>query len=286
MGRLKIVWIIAAIGLLSGCAGNEIDHMKSAEATGTAFTKALTEEYREITAFEADEMFDWEHASYFAQKGLRAAGGEVVEPEVVANWHLPESRVTEMGDARSRLVALLDASARSKVPATAARAQGRFDCWIEQQEENHQPDHIAACRDQFYAALTMLEAEMAPAVEAPAPPPTPPAATPESFLIFFAFDKYDLTPAAMEVIKDAVMAAQETGFNEFSVTGHTDTVGSAEYNLKLSLRRANAVKDALVAAGVPADNISVAGRGETDLAVPTAQGVYEQANRRAVILLQ
>ncbi|MEM7222987.1 MAG: OmpA family protein [Pseudomonadota bacterium] len=286
MGRLKFVWVVAAIGLLSGCVGKDIEHMRSAEGTGTAFTKALTEEYREITTFEADEMYDWEHAGYFAKKGLRAAGGEVVEPEVVSDWPLPEARVGEMTDARARLVTLLDASARTKVPATAARAQGRFDCWIEQQEENWQLDHIAACRDQFYAALSMLEAEMAPKVEAPAPPEPVPAATPESFLIFFAFDKADLTPAALQVIADSVAVALETGFQEFAVTGYTDTVGTPEYNLKLSLRRAQSVKDALVAAGVPEGNVTVAGRGENDLAVPTADQVREQANRRAVILLQ
>ncbi len=286
MGRLKIVWIIAAIGLLSGCVGKDIEHMRSAEATGTAFTKALTEEYREITLFEADEMYDWRHAGYFAKKGLQAAGGEVVEPELVENWDLPDARVQEMGDARGRLTTLLDASARTKVPATAARAQGRFDCWIEQQQENWQLDHIAACRDQFYAALMMLEAEMKPMVEAPEPPAPAPMAKPESFLIFFAFDQSDLTPAANSVVADAVTASNETGFKEFAITGYTDTVGSPEYNLKLSLRRAKAVKDALVAAGVPEANISVAGRGENDLAVPTAEGVREQANRRAVILLQ
>jgi outer membrane protein OmpA-like peptidoglycan-associated protein len=76
------------------------------------------------------------------------------------------------------------------------------------------------------------------------------------------------------------------GVNEFSVTGHTDTSGAVEYNLALSLRRANSVKDALVARGVPDGNVSVAGRGESELAVPTGDGVREQANRRAVIVIQ
>ena len=159
-----------------------------------------------------------------------------------------------------------------------------MDCWIEQQQENHQPDHIAACRDQFFAALAELEIAMAPKVEVPEPPAA--AAEVEAYVVFFAFDKSDLSDAAQAAIADAIVSSKQMGLNEFSVTGYTDTVGSEEYNLKLSLRRANAVKDALVAGGIDPSNISVAGRGKNDLAVPTADQVREQANRRAEIVIQ
>lgn len=284
MGHFKLVGALAVVAFLGGCVGQDIERMRSVEPTGDAFTRALTEEYREITVFEADEMYDWIHAGYFARKGQRAAAGEVVEPEFVENWDLPSDKVDELAQARFRLVELLDASARSKFPGLAGHAQGRYDCWIEQQQENHQPDHIAACRDQFFAALAELEIAMAPKVEVPEPPAA--AVEVEAYVVFFAFDKSDLSDAAQAAIADAIVSSREMGLNEFSVTGYTDTVGSEEYNLKLSLRRANAVKDALVAGGIDPANISVAGRGKNDLAVPTADQVREQANRRAEIVIQ
>ena len=279
MTRLKILGALASLVLLGGCIGQDIEAMRNAEPTGSAFTQALAEEYRQITIFEADEMYDWRDAGYFARKGLRAAGGEVVEPEELANWNLPSDKTDELTSARTRLVDLLNAGAREKVPAEAAHAQGRFDCWIEQQEENHQPDHIAACRDEFYAALAALEDAMKPAA-APAPAP---AAVPEQYIVFFAFDSAILTAEAETVIDDAVAAGSGA---EFSVTGHTDRAGSEDYNDRLSIRRAEAVRDALVARGVSEGDISLAGRGESEPAVATPDGVAEQANRRVVIIIQ
>jgi len=71
-----------------------------------------------------------------------------------------------------------------------------------------------------------------------------------------------------------------------TATGHTDKSGPDDYNMALSLRRANAVKDALVRDGVPAGVISVVGRGESQPLVPTADGVREPQNRRVEIVLQ
>ena len=71
-----------------------------------------------------------------------------------------------------------------------------------------------------------------------------------------------------------------------SATGHADRSGSEDYNLALSLRRADTVREALIAGGVGADAITTAGRGESENAVPTADGVKEQANRRVEVILQ
>ncbi|GAB5467692.1 MAG: hypothetical protein Kilf2KO_07220 [Rhodospirillales bacterium] len=271
----KIVGAVAALALLGGCA-YDIDEMRTVQPVGSPFTKALTEEYREIVAFEADEMYDWIHASYFAEKGLMAAQGEEVPPELVSDWSIsdPEAR-QELVTGRQRLEGVFDQGAREKFPAIAAHAQGRYDCWMEQQHEGWQVDDIAACRDGFYAAMTELDALLGT-----------PAAGPSPYTIFFAWDSDVVSPAGAVAVDNAIAAASKMGLSEYAVTGYTDTSGSAAYNLRLSLRRANSVKAALVARGVPDVNISVAGRGESDLAVPTPDGVREQANRRAVILIQ
>jgi len=71
-----------------------------------------------------------------------------------------------------------------------------------------------------------------------------------------------------------------------TATGHTDKSGPESYNMALSLRRANAVKDALVREGVPATAITVVGKGETQPLVPTADGVREPQNRRVEIVIE
>ena len=282
---------ILALAVLGGCAiassGYDIAKMRAAQNTGSAFTQSLAGEYRQLMDFEADDMYDWRDADHYALKGLRAAGGEAVEPDAIASRDLPADKVGELTTARAELVQLLDAGARDQAPQEAAAAQGAFDCWMEQQEENFQEDHIAACRDKFHAAMEKLRAAMTPVAKAePEPEPAPaPVMAPKPFVVFFGFDRADLTDAASQTIDDALATAKKIGATDFSVTGHADRAGSDDYNSALSLRRSNAVRDALIARGVGEAQVSVAGRGEADPAVPTADGVQEQANRRVQIII-
>ena len=187
---------MAALVMISGCVGPEIDEMRRVEATGSDFTKALAAEYKDITLFEADQMYDWLSAGHFARKGLIAATGETVEAEPLEGWNLPEERIAEMAEARARLLEALQAGARAKLPELAARAQGRFDCWIEQQSENHQPAHIAKCRDSFYAALDQLEQAAVAGEPEPAERDTPVFLT----VLFFGFDSAAIMPGVLVLI--------------------------------------------------------------------------------------
>ncbi|WP_207456536.1 OmpA family protein [Azospirillum sp. SYSU D00513] len=117
---------------------------------------------------------------------------------------------------------------------------------------------------------------------APAPATTAPVQT--EYLVFFDWDKSNITPAAERVIGDAVAAIGAGNAARIHVIGHTDTSGSPAYNQRLSNRRAEAVKQALAARGVPASNITTEGRGETQLLVQTGPNVREPSNRRAQIL--
>jgi outer membrane protein OmpA-like peptidoglycan-associated protein len=99
-------------------------------------------------------------------------------------------------------------------------------------------------------------------------------------VVFFDWDKSNLSPQAMATISQAAAAYKATGSARISNVGNTDTSGSTDYNMALSIRRADAVKRALIQNGVPAAAIETTGRGPTNLLVPTADGVREPQNRR------
>jgi outer membrane protein OmpA-like peptidoglycan-associated protein len=121
------------------------------------------------------------------------------------------------------------------------------------------------------------------AAPAPPPPPPPPPAAPKSFIVFFAFNKCNITAEADNVLGEAASAAKEAGSAAVKIVGHTDTSGSNKYNQKLSECRANAAKTNLVGKGVPESAITATGKGETELMVQTGDGVKEPQNRRATV---
>ncbi len=121
----------------------------------------------------------------------------------------------------------------------------------------------------------------------PAPAPVAPAPTPaRSYLVFFDWDRADLTDRGRQIIREAAENSTRVQYTRIEVNGYTDTSGSAEYNQRLSVRRAQTVTAELVRNGVPKDAISVQGFGETHLLVPTGSNVREPQNRRVEIIIR
>jgi OmpA family len=109
---------------------------------------------------------------------------------------------------------------------------------------------------------------------------------PGRYLVTFHLDQATLTEQNRQVIAQAAEYYRQGGTPQVTVTGYTDTSGSAAYNLELSQRRAEVVAGELMRNGVPATDIVTIGRGEEDLRVPTADGVREARNRRAEIIIE
>ena len=124
-----------------------------------------------------------------------------------------------------------------------------------------------------------------PAVVAPAPAPVPQAEIARTYLVFFDWDRADLTDRARQIIAQAAQATTRTQVTRIEVDGNTDTTGTARYNQGLSVRRAENVAAELVRDGVPRSAITTQGFGFSRLLVPTGPGVREPQNRRVEIIL-
>lgn len=129
-----------------------------------------------------------------------------------------------------------------------------------------------------------------PPAPPPAPAPTPvaaPAPAPSrTYLVFFDWDKADLTDRARQIIAEAAQNVTRVQVTRIEVNGYTDTSGAPAFNQKLSVQRAQNVAAELVKDGVPQSEIVAQGFGDTKLLVPTAAGVREPQNRRVEIILK
>jgi OmpA-OmpF porin, OOP family len=134
------------------------------------------------------------------------------------------------------------------------------------------------------ASLTMMFGAPPPAAPPPAPPAPPPPPTHQVYLVFFDWDKYNITSEGEQILEAAAAHYKAGGAVQIQVTGYTDLTGSPGYNQRLSERRASAVASVLERLGVPRNEMVVAGRGMNDPRVPTPLGVREPQNRRVEIV--
>jgi len=292
-------WLaVLGTAALAGCAtGHTVDKARTVDATGSAFTQALAGDYSELAVYEADEMGDWRDANTYADRSLRAADGNAFPPVKPGTRGVGGEHLAELRQARGKLMDAFDKGARSDHPKLAARAQSQYDCWVEQQEEAHQADHIAACRQGFKTALKDLRSAMEPdeqmaEAEAEETQPAeeeksePEPVEPQRYAVNFGHDSARVSSGQIGPLHDAAAFARDHPETDIRVIGYTDTSGNAEYNRELSMNRARNVRDILVEFGLARDRIAVDARGETNTAVTTGQDVRERSNRRVVVTVE
>ena len=138
--------------------------------------------------------------------------------------------------------------------------------------------HLGA--DGRLQAITLTPAEVrerfGPTLDALPPPPA-------TFTLYFLEGKDELTPDSRAELEKVIGEIKRRPLPDIVVIGHTDTVGSPDFNDKLSYARAERARDLLVSMGLPGDRISVAGRGKREPLVATNDNVSEQKNRRVEI---
>ncbi|CAB3787062.1 Outer membrane protein A [Paraburkholderia caffeinitolerans] len=143
-------------------------------------------------------------------------------------------------------------------------------------------------RDAFWTPATAnAKCDGALVAQAPQPPVTPPPAITSQKITYqadalFDFDKAILKPAGKEKLDDLASKTQALNLEVIVATGYTDRIGSAAYNDRLSLRRAQAVKSYLVSKGVPADRIYTEGKGKRN---PVTTGCNQKNHKQLVACL-
>jgi outer membrane protein OmpA-like peptidoglycan-associated protein len=274
----KVLLAATAVGMLSACAARwDVEGVAGLPVQGGAFNEALHKEYVDLASAERAE-YDWSDAEFFLGKARAAAAGENVLPQEIAGRDLPAPQAELLGSARAALITRLDANGRSGKPATAARAQTGFDCWMQEQEEGHQPIDIAACRQVYDEAMNALEPTPAPASKA--------AVDTGPFIVFFENASARIDASARDVLNAAARSYGSAAPVTVVISGHTDTTGADQLNMLLSQRRAEAVADALSMLGVPPRDMALEAYGEEQLKIKTPNAVAEPRNRRVEVIFR
>jgi OOP family OmpA-OmpF porin len=288
MNRKLLIGAVGCMALLGACSSQRAQTQQS--QSGTDFSRELARQYHGFAEQQRVEAYDYGSSGFFDRKGDIAARGTVVPPEEPGKRFTSLNREVrpDLTSAHQRLTTALNSPATQRAATPLARAQVRYDCWLESTDDPNwavRGEWLSRknqeCRSEFESAMAEVDTAMRP-------PPAPVAAAPreQSLLVFFDFDRAQLTPEGEQVIQRVVDSYRRGGTPRLVATGHADRAGTEPYNMSLSERRAQAVREALVRAGIPSDEIGTTARGETQPLVPTPDGEREPQNRRVEIMIQ
>ena len=293
-----LISFISVLIFLAGCSASYKELSTIQINKPKNFQEHLLSEYKKRATFEAEEMHDWNSAKLYSEKALKSLETDEIYPEEISYWKLPEENINEIRIAYDNLMTIYK-DAKKIDPYNLARAISSLDCWSEQQEENWQTWDINSCKDDFLKAMHDIyekisieekEQETSNKEEKNSNNETKNELTIVTKnkneelmqIIYFDFDKFNLSEVSKEKIK-LFLDNNSSTIEEYLVVGHTDTKGTKKYNLSLSIKRAEVVKEILINYGIQQSRIKILGKGEESLAVNTPDDTKQPANRRVEI---
>ncbi len=296
--RARVCAVLALLLPLTGCGDLRSVFWQPRSAapaipTSGGFDPALSAAYGRL-ALEEEAAGDSDDAARFGRKSDAAAAGGNPLPDHPQEYPVAPESHDDAVRAYRHLIALRDAwrrDANAESQRALAEAQARFDCWIDALGEPDLPRR-RACRRAYWLALGEAHNALRPAAAA-APQTARSTAGVERipreeqrYVLLFPTGSATLSADARETAAFAAQAALEQPNLLVLVIGHADSQGASRLNDRLAQQRAAAVRDFLVAIGVPESRITSRSQGENAPIVFTADGVAEPANRRVEIVLR
>jgi len=280
----RTLYTLMALCLLVACTPEpKVEALRTMTPTGDAYQVALANNYKQY-AGEFAARYEWDTSNYFGDKALRAAQGEQVDPEDPGVWKFNEAELKELTEMREKLMRAV-ATNRTVQPEVTASAVIAYDRWLVLRDQNIDSKAIAEQQDILASLMGKLEQAHVASESADIPPPTIPAEA-ERTVLYFPFDSDQLGDSALAALAQLAQTIPDADDVAIAINGHADRAGPEAYNMKLSERRAMFVQKALEKAGVPSKRMSHYAFGETDPAVPTADGVAEPKNRRVEVTVE
>jgi OOP family OmpA-OmpF porin len=249
--------LCAASLFLAGCS--HLHELKQMNPEARDFSSSLAAEYLAYAESEAEEL-RWAQAEHFAEKGLQASKGDEVYPEMPNSLTIPADDKEDLVESRYRLLASLTCGTRDIVPQQAARAQMLYDCWVEKSGSPRDPSHEGLCKAGFSDTMSQVEAAVEPIKASEAERA---GQSPGRYHFYFSSNSTVLGTQERAHVKTIAADLHDKQYFKISVIGYADKEGSRQYNKVLSLRRAKAIKQALVKAGLPHEKIIVSAAGES-----------------------
>ncbi len=297
MKAIKLILLIPLFFLLACSAA--YDQVKKIDIKNPKnFQQHILYNYKINASFEAEKMHDWNSAKLYSEKALKAFSGENIYPEKVSYWKLPTEKANDIRSGYNNLLSIYD-EAIIKNPKSLAKAISSLDCWAEQEEEKWQTWDINKCKNDFHTAMhdiynILSEKYENKVVTKIMKQEENEEDTPKVLIvaenekkeviqiIYFDFDNSTLSEVSKKTLFD-FLDRNKNKLSRYIIFGHTDTKGSNRYNMALSIKRAESVKQVLINQGIAADNISILGKGENELAIDTPDNTKHPANRRAEV---
>ena len=259
------------------------------------FQEHLLYNYKQKATFEAEKMHDWNSAKLYSEKALRALDGEKIYPEKITNWKIASDKTKDIRSSYDNLLLIYE-DAINIDPQNLAKAISSLDCWSEQEEEKWQTWDIEKCKNDFHSAMHEIYNKISndnknillKEIKEKEKSDNNVAVVTKNNkkeimqIIYFDFDDSELSEISKITLK-LFLKKYKNKLSRYIILGHTDTKGTNEYNLNLSNKRADIVKDMLLNEGIPEKDISILGKGENELAVITPDDTRHPANRRAEV---
>lgn len=277
---MRTISAVFAVFIMAACSTTaSLEKLRTVEPVGTPYHKSLSNEYLKLAEY-MEEQAEWTTSQYYADKGLRSAYGETVNIDAIPAAPIigPEAH-NELTEGVQLFRQYAATPSASNQPDLSARAQVLLDCWIGESRKQVNARNVDYCQQQFYNAVALLKS----AGEKPQGK-MPVVST--SYLLFFDWDSARLTQDAVKKVTQILADIAEMGNVSVTINGHTDRSGDESYNMELSQERAEVVKGMLLKGGVTEAIISLFAFGESDPAVPTADGVKEPENRRVEVFVE